>query len=77
MLALFLLNFEEVFVVIKYDEAPKKRGRPRKNSGRIRQYRLRMTDEELMKMQKLSDRLGISMADFIRRSVSLYENTMF
>ena len=77
MLALFLLKFQEVFVMIKYDEAPKKRGRPKKNSGRIRQYRLRMTDEELMKMQKLSNRLGISMADFIRRSVSLYENTMF
>lgn len=50
-----------------------KRGRPIKEDARRREYRLRMTDNEYEQLEQMSEQSGITMADIIRESLSLYK----
>lgn len=50
-----------------------KRGRPIKEDARRREYRLRMTDNEYEQLEQMSEQSGITMADVIRESLSLYK----
>ena len=43
---------------------------------RTEQYRLRMTDEEASKLDKLSVISGLTKADVIRKALVLYENEL-
>lgn len=48
----------------------KKMGRPTDNP-RINNYRIRMTDEELKKMEICCEKTGLSKADVIRKGIDL------
>ena len=48
------------------------RGRPKKDNPKNREYRLRMSDDELQKLKRTSDELGITMSDLVRTALNQY-----
>lgn len=53
----------------------KKMGRPT-DSPRVNNYRIRMTDEELKKLETCCERTGLSKADVIRMGIDkIYQET--
>lgn len=49
-------------------------GRPPKDDSRSNQYRLRMSDEELQKLEICCQQTGLSKADVIRKGIEkVYE----
>lgn len=46
-----------------------KKGRPPKEDSRDNQYRIRLTDEELRKLDFCCEKTGLSKADVIRRGI--------
>ena len=51
-----------------------KRGRPAKNEAKKNQYRIRMTDEDASALEYLSEKLGLSKADVIRKGLKILLN---
>lgn len=49
-----------------------KRGRPRSESAKDGQYRLRINDEETSMLEEISARTGKSKADILRTSLKIY-----
>lgn len=54
-------------------EAKGKMGRPTE-SPKTNNYRIRMTDEELQKLEECCSRTGLSKADVIRKGIDLVYN---
>lgn len=55
-------------------ETKKKRGRPKEEGARRRQYRLLMTDEEFDELTKLSKLTNKSKSDYVRESLRMMKN---
>lgn len=56
------------------DGTKKKRGRPKQEGSRKRQYRLLMTDEEFDELTKLSKITNKSKSDYVRESLRMMKN---
>lgn len=52
------------------EENKRKRGRPCKNVSKIRQYKIRMTEDEFEELARLSRITGKSKADIIRDGIN-------
>lgn len=50
------------------------RGRPKKTDTKRKQYRIRMSDEEMRKLKFVSEKTGQSSADVIREGLRMYYN---
>ena len=49
-------------------------GRPPKDNSRENQYRLRMSDEELRKLEECCQKTGLNKAEVIRRGIEKVYN---
>ena len=54
----------------------KKRGRPRSDAVRDKQYRLCMSEEEYDELNYMSYKSGLSRADVIREALRMYSNLL-
>ena len=52
----------------------RKRGRPKKDDSNRKQYRLRMSDDMIVRLKNLSQMTGKSRADIFREAFNIYEN---
>ena len=52
----------------------RKRGRPKKDDSNRKQYRLRMSDDMIIRLNNLSQMTGKSRADIFREAFNIYEN---
>ena len=48
---------------------PPRKGRPPKDDSRDKQYRIRLSDEELKKLEFCCKKTGLSKADVIRKGI--------
>lgn len=61
--------------MIAVEEKKKKMGRPyTAESPKTNNYRIRMTDEELKKLEICCEKTGLSKADVIRKGINLVYN---
>lgn len=54
----------------------KKRGRPRREESKNRQYHFRMTDEEMEDLEDMAFRSGKSKAEVIRDALKFYDKVL-
>lgn len=49
--------------------------RPKSENPKVKQYRLRLTDEEYEKIKSIADFRGMTVSELLRKSVDFYEKT--
>lgn len=57
-------------------ENKRKRGRPVQEVTKDRGFRIRMSDDELAELDRLSKKTGISKTDLIRKSLSVFASVV-
>lgn len=60
--------------MLETNGAKRGRGRPKKTDAKRKQYRIRMSDEEMHKLKFISEKTGQSSADVIREGLRMYYN---
>lgn len=56
------------------EKSAKRRGRPKEEGSNRNQYRLRMSDNMVKRLNNLSQMTGKSRADIFREAFNIYEN---